>query len=265
VALIRSGGVGTEQSRQSFILRELRALAYLSVADLSRQLGVSDMTVRRDLRKLEDAGAVRIVHGGVTQPHGILQTADFVQRAGQNAQAKQRIAEYALRLLEDGETIGMDAGTTVYEFAASIPDDFSGTIITNSIPVIQRMLTVRLARVVGIGGEVLPSSQAFVGPMTVAATADLRLRTYFLGAAAVDSRGVYVAADVERPTKRALIAIADRVVLLADHKKFLEPAPVLLAPLNELSAVVIDTAPPSAIAEQLRRANVEIHVAESMD
>jgi DeoR family fructose operon transcriptional repressor len=101
--------------------------------------------------------------------------------------------------------------------------------------------------------------------MTVAATSDLRLRTFFLGAAAVDARGVYVAADVERPTKRALIAIADRVVLLADHKKFLEPAPVLLAPLNELSAIVTDTAPQAAIAEQLRRAGVEIHVAESTD
>jgi DeoR family transcriptional regulator, fructose operon transcriptional repressor len=263
VAPLRSLSFAAEQSRQSFILRELRAWAYLSVHDLSRQLGVSDMTIRRDLRKLQDAGAVRVVHGGVTQPHGILQTADFVHRAGRNATGKHLIAKYALQLLEDGDTIGMDAGTTVYELAASMPDHFSGTIITNSIPVIQRMLTVKPARVVGIGGELLSASQAFVGPMTVAATSELRLRTFFLGAAGVDVRGVYVAADVERPTKRALIGIADRVILLADHSKFLEPAPVLLAPLNELSGIVTDTAPPTAIAEQLRKANVEIHVAES--
>jgi DeoR family fructose operon transcriptional repressor len=260
VALQTGSGSWTEQTRQDFILRELRAWAYLSVTELSQRLGVSDMTIRRDLRKLEDAGAVRVVHGGVSQPHGILQTPGFVLRAGRNADAKRRIAEYSLRLLHLGETIGMDAGTTTYQLATSLPDDFAGTIVTNSIPVIQRMLTVRSARVVGIGGELLPESQAFVGPMTVAATADLRLRTFFLGAAAVDVRGVYVAADVERPTKRALIGIADRVVLLADHTKFREPAPVLLAPLNELSAVVTDAAPPAAIAERLREAGVELHV-----
>jgi DeoR/GlpR family transcriptional regulator of sugar metabolism len=260
VALQTGSGSWTEQTRQDFILRELRACAYLSVTELSQRLGVSDMTIRRDLRKLEDAGAVRVVHGGVSQPHGILQTPGFVLRAGRNADAKRRIAEYSLRLLHLGETIGMDAGTTTYQLATSLPDDFAGTIVTNSIPVIQRMLTVRSARVVGIGGELLPESQAFVGPMTVAATADLRLRTFFLGAAAVDVRGVYVAADVERPTKRALIGIADRVVLLADHSKFREPAPVLLAPLNELSAVVTDAAPPAAIADRLREASVELHV-----
>jgi len=260
VALRAGSGASTEQARHDFILRELRAWAYLSVTELSQRLGVSDMTIRRDLRKLEEAGAVRVVHGGVTQPHGILQTAGFVQRAGRNADAKQRIAEYSLGLVQLGETIGMDAGTTTYQLATSLPDDFAGTIVTNSIPVIQRMLTVRSARVVGIGGELLPASQAFVGPMTVAATADLRLRTFFLGAAAVDVRGVYVAADVERPTKRALIGIADRVVLLADHSKFLEPAPVLLAPLNELSAVVTDAVPPAPIAERLRASGVELHV-----
>ena len=252
----------TEQARHGLILRELRSAAYLSISDLSEQLGVSDMTIRRDLRKLERAGAVRVVHGGVSQPHGTLQTAGFVSRAERAADGKRRIAEYALRFVQKGDTIALDAGTTVYELAAALPDDFSGTIVTHSIPVISRMLTAQAGRVVGLGGELLRDSQAFVGPMTVEAMAHLRVRTVFLGAAAVDGRGLYVSADVERPTKRALIGIADQVILLADAAKFREPAPVLLAPLNELSAVVTDAPLPEETAAMLAAAGVDLHVAE---
>jgi hypothetical protein len=79
---------------------------------------------------------------------------------------------------------------------------------------------VDVQHVIGLGGDLLVESQAFVGPMTVDATSRVRVRTCFLGAAAADERGVYVATDIERPTKQALMDIADEVILLADHAKF---------------------------------------------
>jgi hypothetical protein len=110
-------------------------------------------------------------------------------------------------------------------------DDFLGSVVTHSVPVIQLMLNRGSGRVVGLGGDVLPESQAFVGPMTVDAAAGLRVRTLFLGAAAVDDRGVYVATDIERPTKQAQIA-----------------------------TVVTDQRPTRSISDQLTRTGVDLRV-----
>jgi DeoR/GlpR family transcriptional regulator of sugar metabolism len=105
--------------------------------------------------------------------------------------------------------------------------------------------------VVGLGGELLPESQAFVGPRTVEAVAGLRVQTLFLGAAAVDERGIYVSTDNERPTKLALMSIADHVVLLVDASKFSASAPVHLCGWDDISAVVSDAPPPDEIVQRL--------------
>ena len=143
----------------------------------------------------------------------------------------------------------------------ALPDSFRGTVVTHSIPVMQLMLTRGLGRVVGLGGELLPESQAFVGPRTVEAVAGLRVQTLFLGAAAADERGIYVSTDNERPTKLALMSIADRVVLLIDSSKFLASAAVHLCGWADVSAVVTDAPPPDDILQRLPRLGEIIHVA----
>lgn len=247
-------------ARRRSILDALRVSGFVSVADLTRDLGVSDMTIRRDLRKLEQSGEVRVVRGGVSVPHGPLHAPAFVSRAGVAAEAKRRIAEAAVGLIGPADSIAIDAGTTTYALAEALPDDFLGSVVTHSVPVIQLMLNRGSGRVVGLGGDVLPESQAFVGPMTVDAAAGLRVRTLFLGAAAVDDRGVYVATDIERPTKQALIDIADQVVLLADHTKFTTSAPVLLCPWNRVATVVTDQPPSRSISDQLTRTGVTLRL-----
>ena len=248
-------------ARRRSILEALRVSGFVSVADLTRDLGVSDMTVRRDLRKLEDSGEVRVVRGGVSVPHGPLHAPAFVSRAGIAAVAKRRIAAAAVELIRPADTVAIDAGTTTYALAEALPEDFRGSVVTHSVPVIQLMLNRGSGRVVGLGGDVLPESQAFVGPMTVDATSRLRVRILFLGAAAMDDRGVYVATDIERPTKQALINIADRVVLLADHTKFTTSAPVLLCTWDHITTVVTDIPPPQSVGDRLAAAGVEVRVA----
>jgi DeoR/GlpR family transcriptional regulator of sugar metabolism len=124
------------------------------------------------------------------------------------------------------------------------------------------MLNRGLGRVVGLGGELLVESQAFAGQMTVEAASGLRVRTLFLGAAAVDKRGVYVATDTERPTKLALMDIADEVVLLADHGKFASSAPVLLCPHERVDTLVTDVTPPKAISRHLEQTGTAVVVAQ---
>lgn len=249
--------------RRRWILERLRESGFISVASLTRDLRVSDMTVRRDLRKLEDRGEVRVVHGGVSLLHGPMHDPAFVGRTGLQATAKQAIAQAAYALVDHTDTLAIDAGTTTYALAKALPLDFAGTVITHSVPVIQMLLTRGRVRVVGLGGDLLHESQAFAGQMTVDAARGLRVGTLFLGAAAVDERGVYVATDNERPTKLALIDIADRVVLLADHSKFSAAAPVLLCPLDRIDVLVTDRPVPPGTESVLEQAGTSVILAGS--
>ena len=247
--------------RRRVIMERLRESGFVSVTSLTQDLGVSDMTVRRDLRKLEQQGSVRVVHGGVSALHGPMHDPAFVSRSRRGAAAKKAIAETALGLVADTDTIAIDAGTTTYALAQALPHSFGGTVVTHSVPVIQLLLNRGRGTVVGLGGELLHESQAFTGQMTVDAAHGLRVSTLFLGAAAVDERGVYVATDRERPTKLALIDVADQVVLLADHTKFAMTAPVLLCPHDRITTLVTDTDPDRATADHLRSTGTRIVVA----
>ncbi len=248
-------------ARRVRILEAVHESGFISVTALTGLLGVSDMTVRRDLRKLAQKGLVRVVHGGVSALTGSMHSPAFGSRAGLNADGKRHIGEAAAHLIGPTSTVAIDAGTTTYAVAQALPAQFGGTVVTHSVPVMQLLLNRGVGRVVGLGGELLPESQAFVGSRTVEATAGLRVEQFFLGAAAADEHGVYVATDHERPTKLAMMGIAREVVLLVDSAKFAAASPVLLCDWSGISGVITDTPPPAAIAELLAELHVDVLIA----
>lgn len=249
-------------ARREAIVRRLSSSGFVSVTDLAEELAVSDMTIRRDLRRLSDDHVVRVVHGGVSLPHATLRTSEFVSRARAQAEAKHRIAERAVALVRPHDVIAIDAGTTAYDVATLLPADFDGTVITHSVPVVQHLLGLPNARLLGLGGELYTPSQAFVGRATAEQAARLRSRLLFLGAAAVDEHGVYVEADVELSTKLALMDSAERVVLLVDAAKFTTTAAVHLCGLERLSTLVTDAPPPQAVRRRLHVDAVEVVVTD---
>lgn len=246
--------------RRQSILDAVESAGFVSVTELTRRLGVSDMTVRRDLRKLAELGGVRIVHGGVSALRPQLHSPEFTGRADENADAKRAIGETVARALSPTGTVAVDAGTTTYAAVQALPESFRGTLVTHSVPVMQLALTRSLGRMVGLGGELLAESQAFVGPRTVEATTGLRVGTLLLGAAAADERGIYVSTDNERPTKLALMAIAERIMLLVDSSKFSSPAPVLLCGWENITDVVTDAPPPDAVLDRLLASGATLHL-----
>lgn len=245
-------------ARREAILARVRASGFCSISDLAGELAVSDMTVRRDVRRLNELGEVRAVHGGVSVPSG----EDFGARAHANAGSKHRIAAAAAALIRPGDTIAVDAGTTTYALVAALPAEFTGSVVTHSVPVMQALLDRPGTRCVGLGGDLYADSRAFVGPATVEAAERLRVRWCFIGAAAVDARGCYGVYDLERPTKQALMDIADHVVLLADAGKFEGSAPVLLAHLDQLHTIVTDAGPPAEVRTAVDDAGVRVVVAK---
>jgi DeoR/GlpR family transcriptional regulator of sugar metabolism len=253
-----TGAAGASE-RRAHLLARLREVGVLSVADLARELHVSQMTVRRDLHQLEEAGHVRTVHGGV----GLAGAAPAATNC--DTDGRRRVARRAAALVGAGDTIALDAGPLAHELARALPGDFTGTVITHSIAVMQllaeRARGVSGLRLVALGGELLPARQALVGPTTLDAIAGLRARTFFLDAAAVDLRGTYARSTAEARVARSLADIADRVVLLTTAEAFTGSAPALVARLDRLAAVVSDRPPPASLASALDRAGVTMHVA----
>ena len=219
------------------------------------------MTVRRDLRRLAETGEVRVVRGGVSLSHGTLRTSDFLHRARAAADAKRLIATRAAELVLPGDTVAVDSGTSTFELAASLPETFAGSVITHSVPVIQLMLHRLKTRLIGLGGELVGPSQAFAGPMTVAAASQLKTRLFFMGTTAIDESGLYLHTDIERPTKEALMKSAQCVVLLAHSEKFQQTAAIRLCPLDRLGIVVTERRPPEPVATALAAANVKVIIA----
>lgn len=244
--------------REAAIIAEVHTTGFASVAALSAELAVSEMTIRRDLRRLAADGELRVVHGGVSLSHGTLKTATFAGRAEQHSEAKQRIARAALRLVPPGGTVAFDSGTTCFAVAAGLDRDFRGCVVTHSVPVLQQMLACPQATVIGLGGELLAESQVLIGPSTTAAAAGLSVDLFFLGANSVDARGVYLRGNREKAVKSALMAAARQVALLVDGSKLTHTAPVRLAELGAVSIVITDGPVPAAVRAAAKRADVQI-------
>jgi DeoR/GlpR family transcriptional regulator of sugar metabolism len=247
--------------RRSWIMSALRPAAFLAVADIAKQLGVSSMTVRRDLHLLESAGRVRLVHGGAALSLAELRPAAFPDDG--NEPGRARIAACAARLVAESDTIAVDAGPTAYAMARALPPAFHGSVITHSMPVLQLLDQRELpVRAVALGGELQAERHAFVGPTAEAAAGQLRARTFFLATAAADGRGTYSRSPAEASLQRRLIGIADHVVLLATHEVFTGSAPACVAPLHRLTAVVTDRRLPPGVSAALGRAGAVVHVAD---
>jgi DeoR family fructose operon transcriptional repressor len=248
--------------RREFIILSLRAEGFLSIGDLTQKLGVSHMTIRRDLQHLERTGQVRVVHGGVSLS---LPTAHESSRwVSRGAAEEMHIGRCAAALVREADTIAIDAGRLGYEIARALPEEFRGTVVSHSIPVIQLLMSrPRPPRVVGLGGEVTARVSAFVGASTVAAVDGVRVRMLFLAPDALDDRGAYAHFDAEASVQRALLNVADKSVVVARHNCFTDSAPLLLGVLDRLDALVTDERPPNKMERALRHAGVHVLVAQN--
>ncbi len=192
------------------------------VSELVEQLGVSDMTVRRDIERLDGEGLLERVHGGaVASSPRAADEPGFTAKSTLMTAEKQAIAHEAARLVQPGATIGISAGTTTYELARAVRDIAQLTVVTNSVPVAQLLHESQSANhVVVLTGGVRTPSDALVGPVAVTALGGLHVDRLFLGAHGIDrGAGLTTPNLVEAETNRALVRSARTVCVLADHTK----------------------------------------------
>ncbi len=252
----------TAANRRAIIMQRLNETQFASVTDLVDTLGVSDMTIRRDLKKLAENQLVNVVHGGASLVPAGHHQKDFSDRAVWLTEIKRAIADRAQEFISDKTVVALDAGTTSAFVGSAMDPSFQGTIISHSVPVFQIFLDNRNVRMLGLGGELSHESQAFIGPRVVADLNRYRADTLFLGAAAINEDGLYTNADIELPVKLALIESSTQVVLVADHTKFGTSSAVFLAGFDAIDRVITDRDPGPDICKAMANAGTELIVAE---
>ncbi|UYM06760.1 DeoR/GlpR family DNA-binding transcription regulator [Solicola gregarius] len=206
------------QQRYERILERLRTDGPVEVGTLARQLHVSEATVRRDLRRLEDRELVTRLHGGASLPTA--QEPPFAHVATSHVPDKDAVAREAAGLVNDGDVLLLDIGTTTHRLAAALRGR-TVTIITSSLAVYEELAGDSSVELILLGGVVRRNYRSMVGFLTEQALRQVRAGALFLGTSGVRPDGTVLDTTVvEVPVKQAMIAAAERVVLLADGSKF---------------------------------------------
>lgn len=256
------------QQRQAAILDRVRAAGGVRVSELAAEYGVSDMTIRRDLEALADRGLLAKVHGGATTVvPGSAHEPGFAAKSIRQRAEKAAIAAYAAKLVSPGDAIALSAGTTTAELAHRLVDVPSLTVVTNSIPVADVFYRGgRGDQTVVLTGGVRTPSDALVGPVAVAAVGALHLDLLFLGVHGMSDRAGYTTPNLmEADTNRALVAAAERLVVLADHTKWGTVGISSMARLDEAHILITDRGLPEAAHALLVDQVPDVVVVENRD
>lgn len=233
---------------------------FVSLRDLATRLGVSQMTIHRDLDELERQGVLRKVRGGATPLPSSLFDGNVRYRQTRAQAEKAALARFAASQIEPGHSLIIDESTTGLALARLLPGRGPLTVITNSLIVVQELRGIDEIHLIVLGGDYWPRHEAFCGLACEAAAAALRADLLFMSTPAI-SGGVAYQPDQEMAiAKRAMLAAAARRILLADHTKFGRVALHRLAPLSDFDLIVTDAGIDEAGLRQLREADVPFEV-----
>lgn len=233
------------RQRHEVILAEVRRRGAVRVTDLAQLLGVSDMTVRRDLEVLDHAGLLEKVHGGATlRPEHSTDEPGFAAKSQRNTREKHAIAMAAADLVRPGSAIGITAGTTTWQLAYHLTEVPNLTVVTNSIPVAEVFhASSRPDSTVVLTGGVRTPSDALVGPVAVAALRSLHLDSVFMGVHGMSVRAGFTSPNLmEAETNRAFVEATEHLVVLADHTKWGITGLCSMASLDDATVLITDRA-----------------------
>lgn len=232
----------TPAERRQAILDAVRTTGYVRAAELTSILHVDASTIRRDMDRLERAGLIRRMHGGAlpADPEDTIDTPYEVRRS-QHAAAKTAIGRAAAELVEDGQTVLIDNGSTTYEVAAALKNHRGLTVVTNDLMVAMCLRSHGSHQVHVTGGLLLETVFTLVGPVATQAVEGLHVDWAFLGAEGVDAEaGITNINVVEIPLKRAMIAAARRVAVVADSSKLGRRSLATVCPMSDVDIVLTD-------------------------
>lgn len=249
--------------RRANILERLEDEGQVSVKFLSKFFNVSEVTIRNDLSQLEDKHLLIRTRGGAIKQHRVGLDIKLTVKTKQHLREKQKIAQKAIELICDGDTIILDSGTTTMEFAKNLSKFNNLTIITNALNIAGHLADYKNVTVIMLGGYLRKNSFSLVGP-----TAENVLRNYFvdklfLGVDGfISNHGIYTPNIEEAYLNRTMISVSKEVIVVTDSSKFKKRSFAYIAPVSDIHTVITDSNIPADEMQNLENAGLRLIIVE---
>lgn len=247
------------EERRQWLVTHARDTGRIDVASVSEDLDVAPETIRRDLNVLESHGLLRRVHGGAIPVERLGFEGELASRAGSMQDEKKRVAQAALGLLEDAESIYIDEGSTAQVLAEALPADRPLTVVTNALQTAMLLAPLPHVNLLLAGGRVRGKTLGAVDHWATRMLDDLVIDLAFLGTNGVQiEHGLTTPDPAVAAVKSAAANAAVRRVLISDHTKFGVNSFCRFAKVQQLEAIVTDSGLDAEIAAQFRQAGVQV-------
>ena len=251
------------EQRQEEILKIIESEEKVTVAKLSEIFAVSGSTIRSDLRELEQNKKLKRTHGGAIALTKTAYELDIAHKKNLMTTEKRKIAELACSMIEDGDTILLDTGTTCYQLALLLGEKKDLTVITNDFDIEAVLEHFPLVNLHFVGGEVRRGHHCTTGPDSVAMLENFHADKVFLGVNSVSIQDGLRTPDIYMAElKRKMIKIGTKVILLCDHTKFGQNSFVKICNLVEVDTIITDASIDPAYRNGIEEQGVQIMTAE---
>ncbi|SDZ48536.1 DNA-binding transcriptional regulator of sugar metabolism, DeoR/GlpR family [Evansella caseinilytica] len=250
------------EERYKKIISLVNEKGSIRVAELSQMFQVTEETIRRDLGKLEASGKLIRSHGGAVSVDTTQPEIPYAKREITNVEEKQKIAAEVIHRINENDRIFLDASTTAWYAASSLPN-VPLTVVTNSIKAAIELSDKDKIEVICIGGKLSQQSLSFIGPL-----AEQSLEQYYVDKAFISSKGVHMARGLsdaneqQAKLKQKIIDLADHVYLMADYSKFGVQAFTKICSLPSIRGVITDSNTDGSVLRELSDSGIDVIVAK---
>jgi DeoR/GlpR family transcriptional regulator of sugar metabolism len=248
------------EERRQRVLEIVSRQSFITLADLAREIQVSESTIRRDLDYWDQQGKVKRTHGGAMFVGDGSALPALEERVGSQISEKQAIARAAAARVQDGEAVLLDGGTTTLEVARLLVGR-PVQIVTNSLPIANLFASSRETDLVWLGGYVYPRTGVALGPLTVRMMEDIHVHQTMLSVGGITAKGLFNSNLLLVETERQMMRCADEVVVVADHTKVGRQALAFLCELTAIDTLIVDPQLTPAQKQLLREADVHLILA----
>ncbi|MHC5307471.1 DeoR/GlpR family DNA-binding transcription regulator [Bartonella sp. LJL80] len=248
--------------RQALIIQRLSERGVLSIAEIADILNVSQMTVRRDIRALEDQGRALSVAGGIQLPERISSEPSHLAKRALAHQQKAALGRFAASMVKPGSIVYLDAGTTILEIAHHLTTVPDLTVVTNDFVIAAFLSQESDCRLFHTGGEVERENQSCVGTSAGVGIRHFNFDLSFISTSSFGPRGISTPQENKIPVKRAVVESSSRKILVTDSSKYGRVGTFNAIPLDTLTAVITDKALPQNAQDAITQRGVELHLVD---
>ncbi len=250
------------QERQRKILDLVSRHKSVPISKLAKELGVSPMTIRRDLTKLTEEGKLERVYGGAISKLPVGYEPPYFTREGEDVHEKRQIAQLAASMIQEGDAVLLATGTTVVEVARAINPALNLTVVTSSLPVAIELVTKPQVKLIMAGGVLRREGLSTIGHIAEFCFGEINADKLITSAAGLSvEEGITEYSNEDAVIKRAMLDRAREVIVVSHHSKLERVAFASVAPLDVVDVIITDSGVDSQLVELYQERGIQIIIA----